>query len=234
MTRAAGSPGRWRPVLRFSLQGLAALAGALWLRGHFLWLLWPAASWLALAWVFLQNRPRLLGKRDDGTLGRPPALLFLPHLIAGEAYFHFKRLVLRLEPCWNEAAPGLYIGRRAQPRELPAGVRWVVDLTAELHEPAGLRRLGHYRYLPALNRWAPDAEGFRRLARELAEVEEPIYVHCGSGLGRSATMVAALLVLRGLEPDVDRAEQRLRRIRPRVYLHPVQRRLVASLTPPAA
>ncbi len=227
-------PGPWRLVLRFAFQGLAALGAALWLRGPYLWLLWLAACWLGLSWAYLRNRPQLLGKRADGTLRRPSAILFLPHLAASEAYFHFKRLVLKLEPCWNQAAPGIYIGRRPLPRELPAGVRWIVDLTAELHEPGELVRHAHYRYLPALNRWVPDAADFRRLTRELASVAEPIYVHCGSGLGRSATVVAALLILRGLEPDADRAERRLRRIRPRVYLHPAQRQLVADVATASA
>ncbi len=214
--------------MRFSLSGFAALGAALWLRGPYLWLLWPAASWFGLTWAYLADRPRALGKRADGTLRRPAVLLFLPHLAASEAYFHFKRLFLKLEPCWNEVAPGLYIGRRPLPRELPGGIRWVVDLTAELHEPAELVRHGHYRYLPALNRWAPADAEFDRLTRELAAVAEPVYVHCGSGLGRSATVVAALLILRGLDPDVDQAEHRLRRVRPRVYLHPAQRQLVAD------
>ncbi len=198
------------------------------MRGPFLWLLWPAASWLGLAWVFLQNRPTLFGKKQDGTLSWSPALVvFLPHLAAGEVYFHLKRMVLK-EPCWNQAAPGIYIGRRPRQRELPGGVRWIVDLTAELYEPGEVVRHGHYRYLPVLNRWVPGEEAdFRRLTRELAAVTEPIYVHCGSGLGRSATVVAALLILRGLADNVDQAERRLRRVRPRVYLHPAQRELVA-------
>ena len=221
--------GLGRLVLRFSASGFAALAAGLWLRGPYLLLLWPAASWLALTWAYLKNRPEMLGKRPDGTFRLPAALLFLPHLAASEIYFHFKRLVLELEPCWNEVAPGIYIGRRPQAGELPDGVRWIVDLTAELHEPRDLARREHYRYLPALNRWAPHEEGFRRLAKELEAATEPMYIHCGSGLGRSATVVAAVLVLKGIEADADRAEQRMQQVRPRVYLHPSQRRVVNSV-----
>lgn len=227
MTAKGRGPGLWKQTSRFSLSGLTALGAALWLKGPFLWLLWPAASWFGLTWAYWCNRPTILGKRADGTLRWSFALVFLPHLAAAEAYFHFKRLVLRLEPCWNEVAPGIYIGRRPLPRELPGDVRWVVDLTAELHEPGELVRHGHYRYLPSLNRWVPDEAGFRRLTQELAAAAEPVYIHCGSGLGRSATVVAAVLILKGLEPDVDRAEERMRRIRPRVRLHPAQRQLVA-------
>ena len=225
MRQIGDAPGLWKQALRFSLSGLTALGAALWLRGPYLWLLWPAASWLALTWAYLRNRPEILGKRVDGSFHRA-ALVFLPYLAASEAYFHIKRLVLELEPCWNEVAPGIYIGRRPLLRELPGDVRWIVDLTAELYEPGNLVRHGHYRYLPSLNRWVPDTVDFRRLTRELASVTEPIYVHCGSGLGRSATVVAALLILKGLEDGVDQAERRMRRVRPRVFLHPAQRRLV--------
>ena len=229
MTLKDRAPGLGRLALRFSASGLAAFSAALWLRGPFLALLWPAASWLALTWAYLKNRPEMLGKRPDGTFRLPSALLLLPHLAACEIYFHFKRLVLKLEPCWNEVVPGIYIGRRPQPGELPGGVRWIVDLTAELYEPGELARREHYRYLPALNRWAPQEEGFRRLAQELAAATEPMYIHCGSGLGRSATVVAAVLILKGIEDDADGAEQTMQAVRPRVYLHPSQRQLVNSL-----
>ena len=216
----------WKQALRFSLEGVAALGAAIWLRGPFLLLLWPAASWLGLTRAFLASRPQALGKRPDGRLSWP-SVFFLPHLAACEAWFQLKRLVPGLEPCWHQAAPGIYIGRRPRPRELPGDVRWIVDLTAELHEPGELIRHRIYRYLPSFNRWVPDEAGFRRLTRELADVPEPLYVHCGSGLGRSATVVAALLILRGLAADVEEAERMLRRVRPRVYLHPAQRQLVA-------
>lgn len=230
MTANGRSPGPWQLVARFSVSGLFALTAALWLRGPFLWFLWPAVSWLGLAYAYLRNRPKILGKRSDGTLHWLAVVFFLPHLAVGEIFFHFKRLVLKLEPCWNEIAPGLYIGRRPLPHELPADARWVVDLTAELFEPREVVRRGHYRCLPTLNRWVPEDADFRRLTRQLADVPEPIYVHCGSGLGRAATVMSALLILRGLEQDVDRAEERLRRARSRVYLHPAQRTLVTRTT----
>ena len=224
----------WKLILRFSLSGAAAAGTAIWLGGSFLWLLWPAASWFGLARAFFENRPEDLGKRPDGRLSWRFAVFFLPHLAACEAHFHFKRLVLRLEPCWNQVAPGIYIGRRPLPRELPGDVRWIVDLTAELFEPRELVRHGHYHLLPSLNRWVPpDEAAFRDLTRALADVSEPVYVHCGSGLGRSATVVAALLILRGLAGDVDEAERMMRRIRPRVHLHPAQRELVARRCVPS-
>jgi protein-tyrosine phosphatase len=51
-------------------------------------------------------------------------------------------------------------------------------------------------------------------------------MHCAVGQGRSATLVAALLVRLGRADDVADAEQKLRAIRPGVRLADRQRRFV--------
>ncbi|MBE9506635.1 MAG: dual specificity protein phosphatase family protein, partial [Chloroflexi bacterium] len=47
-----------------------------------------------------------------------------------------------------------------------------------------------------------------------------IYVHCGAGVGRAATMAAAYLVSTGLTPD--QAWARIREVRPFIRPKPVQ------------
>ncbi|HDD23994.1 MAG TPA: hypothetical protein ENF52_00965, partial [Chloroflexi bacterium] len=47
-----------------------------------------------------------------------------------------------------------------------------------------------------------------------------VYVHCGAGVGRAATMAAAYLVSTGLTPD--QAWARLRAVRPFIRPQPVQ------------
>ena len=103
----------------------------------------------------------------------------------------------------------------------------VVDLTAELMEARAVVDACAYRAVPTLNRHVPDNLAFQRLLEELAQFEGPIYLHCGAGRGRSAMTAAALLVMRGLAPDVLAAEQQLRALRPGVMLHPEQRAFIA-------
>jgi protein-tyrosine phosphatase len=49
------------------------------------------------------------------------------------------------------------------------------------------------------------------------------YVHCALGHGRSATLVAAVLLELGLATDPDDAVNRIRLLRPGVALSPAQR-----------
>ena len=67
---------------------------------------------------------------------------------------------------------------------------------------------------------------FVALIDELQRFPGCIYVHCGAGRGRSAMVVAALLVLRGVATDAREAERQLRAIRPGVRLHAAQRATV--------
>jgi protein-tyrosine phosphatase len=139
--------------------------------------------------------------------------------------------VLRREPCFQEAAPDLYVGRWPRPSELPEGCRLVVDLTTEFPEARAITRDRPYLSLPILNRHVPSAEAMLSVLRALADFEGPVYVHCGAGRGRTAMLAAALLVLRGHCPDLDAAEALLRQRRPGVHIHPVQRRLIDRVCP---
>jgi len=55
-----------------------------------------------------------------------------------------------------------------------------------------------------------------------AEIEQggSVYIHCGSGIGRAATMAAAYLVSTGLTED--EAWARIRTVRPFIRPTPVQ------------
>ncbi len=219
--------GRW-PFLYLGLMladlGLAyAWPGGRWL------MLWAALAHGGLALAFWRRDPSLLGKRPDGRLTLAALLFFLPYLAFLWSFFHLKRLLLRREDCWNEVAPGIYVGRRPLAGEMPADVNLVVDAMAELPESAAALAAPGYVCLPTLNRLVPEDEPFRALILRLAVEKGPLYIHCGAGKGRSATVAAALLIARGLAGDVEEATLILKRARPIVSLHPVQQELVRRL-----
>src|SRR5262249_10534723 len=60
----------------------------------------------------------------------------------------------------------------------------------------------------------PSREAFLAVVRDLRDVTGGILVHCDSGRGRAPTMAAALLIARGLAPDVDSALALVREGRP--------------------
>jgi len=210
--------------LAFAALALAFLAVALRAGGIAWTLLWPALSCALVATAYVANRPALLGKRADGRRPALLTLLYLPALLGLWARWHAVR-AFSAEPPWAEVAPGLWLGRRPQVHELPAGVSLVVDLTAEWERAPGLERVAHVQ-LPALDGMPPDPGAFLRSVEGLAGDPRPTYVHCAAGHGRSALLVAALLIRRGVDDGPEAALTRLRALRPAVLLTRSQRRLL--------
>lgn len=205
----------------------AALGGAAgYLGGPALVVLWPATSVVVVGLGYVALGPSVFGKRPDGTLAPLPTALLLPYHVA--AWLRLRWAARGGRRPWDEVAPGLFLGRRlVDASELPAGIRLVVDLTAEFRATRGVRERCTYRTVPTLDTAMPTYEAFAGIVREAAAHEGPIYVHCAAGYGRSAAVAAAILVARGLASNVDDAQAMLQRARPKVFLHPGQRAHVA-------
>ncbi len=164
---------------------------------------WTAGACAVATAAYAANRPAWLGKRA-GRL-TPRALVVLPYLVA----FRIACAVMRW---WRGldaptlVAPGLWVGGRLARRSFLSSVTHVVDLVAEYPAPAWARARPGYRDLPVLDGGQPPHPGaFLALVRELRDATGDVLVHCDSGRGRAPTMAAAILIARGLAPDVDAA-----------------------------
>jgi len=191
-------------------------------------LLWPAGAsgWVGLAYAL--NKPAMVGKRADGSLPWPLVVACLPVLLGLWGRWHTLRL-LNIEAPWVRVAPGLWLGRRPLAGELPPDVELVVDLTVEWHRAPGLDALPH-RWLRCLDGMPfDDLEALRALVDELSEDPRPMYVHCAAGHGRSALVMAALMVRRGLAATPRDAEATLKTLRPRVHITRGQFRQLAAV-----
>jgi len=188
---------------------------------------WLGASCLWVGLAYVVNRPQLLGKRLDGGRHRA-ALLLWPFLASVWLAWRLRRWVA--EPPWHEIAPGLFLGRRARRDELPPGTALIVDLAAEL--PLSKCDGVAYRGLPTLDGGAPDDAAFLSAVREISAFQGNVFIHCAAGRGRSAMLLAGVLIDRGLAAGLDDAVALMRRQRPRVRLTRVQRQLVARAFPP--
>jgi protein tyrosine phosphatase (PTP) superfamily phosphohydrolase (DUF442 family) len=119
----------------------------------------------------------------------------------------------------SQITPHLYVGgqyrRRGWPRLKSWGVTAVVNLRAEFDDEKVGIAPSHYLYLPTADDTAPALDQLRAgavfIAQEAASGGR-IYVHCGSGVGRAATMAAAYLIHTGLSPE--QAWACIRRARP--------------------
>jgi protein tyrosine phosphatase (PTP) superfamily phosphohydrolase (DUF442 family) len=113
----------------------------------------------------------------------------------------------------------LYLGgqyrQRGWPRLASQGITAVVNMRVEFDDNDAGIAPQRYLYLPTVDDEAPSLEQLHKgVAFIAAEVAEGggVYVHCGAGVGRAATMVAAYLVSAGLTPN--QAWARIRAVRP--------------------
>jgi membrane protein implicated in regulation of membrane protease activity len=195
-----------------------------------LWTLiyWPAACSLVIGLGYLGLGAGMLGKRPDGTRPAWSWVIFAPYYLFVWIAMKFLRGLSR-EDRYNEVAPGVYVGRRCEVEELPEGVSTVVDLTAELDVPKGIREATFYRTLPTLDGAAPDERQLRELVADVSSRPGPIYVHCAAGHARSALTAAAIVLHRGGANDAVEVMRAFRRARPRIGLSSPQWRLLQRL-----
>lgn len=133
----------------------------------------------------------------------------------------------RISLQFSQITPQLYLGPqygRYGKRTLEqAGITASVSMRAEFDDAAHDLDFAQYRYLPTVDNTAPSLahlrEGADFIARVIAE-EGSVYVHCGSGVGRAPTMVAAYLISTGA--SVDEAIARIQAARPFVRVLPGQ------------
>ena len=104
-----------------------------------------------------------------------------------------------------------------------AGITHVVDLREESEVDADLARLAELgiarRQVPVPNFGAPTAEQLSEIAAWLEAQDDGsvVYVHCGGGFGRAATMAVGLLVQEGA--SLDQAMQQVRDARPEIRIN---------------
>ena len=178
--------------------------------------LWTAVACGVGSLAYVRNRPGWLGKRRGRFTTR--TLVMLPYVVAF-------RVACELMRWWRgpdrptAIAPGLWIGGRATARSVPPGVRVIVDLVAEYPAPRALRLRPGYRGFTVIDGGQPPTPAaFVALVADLVAGGEEILVHCDSGRGRAPTLAVAILIARGLAPDVGAAVAMLRARRPVVAL----------------
>lgn len=183
---------------------------------------WMGLSTQAVAAAFAANEPRVFGKRRDGSLPIVAWVMFGPYLLLTRLIVSLVARVTR-ENDWDEIAPGLLLGRRTS--RLPDGTTTVVDLTAELHRIPGD---AEYLPIPTLDGAAPRLASVLELARYL-DGHRVVAIHCAAGHGRSAMVMAAVLMARGHVASAEQAEALMRARRPKIGMSRDQRAALARL-----
>jgi atypical dual specificity phosphatase len=115
---------------------------------------------------------------------------------------------------WIEHSKLAGSGRPESEAELKAlkeeGIRAIVSLTGTPLNPDIVRKLG-FEYLHSHMSGEPTVEQFREILRFVERVNaqsKPVLVHCGEGIGRTGTVLAAYLIYHG-----DRTGEAIRKVR---------------------
>lgn len=192
--------GRFLAVLAVGCFVAAWLAPVPW--ASVLWV-WTGLAFGTVAWAYYREEPGIFRKTPVGTL--PPIITFLlaPYLLLYGMHILVFRLDRRHKP-YTEIEPGLYLGCRLQStdqdRVRPHEITATLDMTAECDGISFWRTSEHYRNLPTLDAAAPTLKHLIEGAQWIAEQRAAgrnVYVHCAFGHGRSATALAAYLLLVG-------------------------------------
>lgn len=196
------------------------LAGGLW--GGLLF-------WFGLAMLFIGASyafPRHFNifRKTHGKLGWIRKLLLFPYLVLQYGTWHILRRTSTEAP-FVELVEGIWIGRRLLLTEYPP-IKTLVDLTSELdeHIPYGANLLA----FPVLDGAPVEPSRLRRMAREIAIAEKPIYIHCAQGHGRTSMVAAAVLLEMGAAHQVVEALELIRAVRPGAKPNLVQRRALEA------
>jgi protein-tyrosine phosphatase len=193
--------------------------------GWALLLAWLGGDFVALGVAHWLHAHRLFGKRSDGTIPLWRWGLFLPYLAYYGAVWHLLRLLSR-EPACSPITKTLAVGRRLRASELEQSFDNYVDLTAEVVEPAAIRRTPAYRCFPILDGAAPTPEALRQSVTSLRPGRT--FVHCAQGHGRSGLYALAILLSSGVARTVVEGLQMLRAARPGIALNREQQQCIRA------
>lgn len=200
------------------------------------WLaVWPAFSFWVAAGAYLREGHRVFRKGPTGRHALWALPWAWPFCTATTLAWHVRRRFDRDAPS-DEIVPGLRVGRRPLPGEVGPEVDLIVDLTCEMRAHPAVIRGRDYLCIPTLDALPPPADELLAAAMRLARHPGTVLIHCAQGQGRSATLAAAVLIVRGHADTVAAAESLLKSRRPKIRLRPEQFALLQSLLPrlPAA
>ncbi|XVF24546.1 hypothetical protein REPUB_Repub13aG0137600 [Reevesia pubescens] len=178
------------------------------------------------------NLPMLLGKKQDGTFSILSTLMFFPYLYFVRVFSMLRRVVSGEEP-YSQICEGLYVGGwPSSPSLLPPGNPAIIDCTSEF--PRIKEFKGHsYLCVPTWDTRAPQPgqiESAVKWACRKRARNQPVFIHCAYGHGRSVAVMCALLVALGVVEDWKRAEKYIRERRPYIKMNSLHHKALEELS----
>lgn len=200
----------------FILAGLAIPYGYI--------LLWLAAALFIVASGYLGLGATIFQKNDQGYLSLSARLLLWPYLTGARLS---KQYFSQRIPKTSAICKGIYLG--CFPDELVQQSA-VLDLTAEFHRNA--KQTISWSVRPLMDLVVPSEREIVSavtMLNQLRQQHDRVLVCCALGLSRSATVVAAWLLVQGQVSSVPQAINLIKSRRPQVVLTSAHIRLLEQL-----
>jgi protein-tyrosine phosphatase len=180
-------------------------------------LLWPAAALLLVGMAYARFGTTVFQKRE-GRQSLAARSLLAPYRVAA---WLSSRWFTRHDAPSAEVVSGVWIGRAPSRADyLHAQPASILDLTAEFHARPAARLI--HRSVPMLDLVAPTQRQLQHAVDTLDLLytqHAPVLVHCALGYSRSALVIAAWLMRRGLAASSAQAVAMVRRARPRIVIN---------------
>ncbi|HCY83531.1 MAG TPA: hypothetical protein DHV36_00175 [Desulfobacteraceae bacterium] len=223
---------------------LAATAGSVWAPHLVLQLLlgWGAVSFWLVTSAYFMNAGWIFRKRSDGSIPVYVRWLFIPVFFIIRGY-HMWALGKDDPPPLQKIDDHLFLARRllvSEMDKIEAGkIDAVLDVTAEFGAPdwtiAG--ETIHYLNIPVLDHKIPSKSQLIQAVNWIhrhVKTGKNVMVHCALGRGRSVLVMAAYLLSRDPDLDVETALSKISGIRGTARLNPRQLKLLNRLYQDAA
>lgn len=203
-------------------------------------LLWPAFVCLSIASSYSscgnggQLGVKLIGKsKKTGEIPFLRIVILFPYFMLAWGWWYFRQTILLRgkENPYDLVSKDIYVGRYPlwYPKEFPQTVKHVIDVTGEFPGIQEIQFNRTYLCCRGMDMQLPSKEDLATIAIEASKLEGEIYIHCANGHGRSASLAALIMVLRGNVTNVEEAFTVMQKARPKVYIHSEQMKVLKSV-----
>lgn len=206
---------------------LAALSPTIYFSIPFVWI---GVSLSAVSAAYILQKPKIFRKKIDGSLPFYTRWIFIPFLFGCQLYNAWQRKTDKVPPI-QQIDEHLFLACRLFPSDVEflkeSKVKAILDVTAEfdgLDWTATSEDLD-YLNIPVLDHQAPEDEDLVEAVNWLDNQinrNRGVVVHCALGRGRSVLVMAAYLLSKDKDLDVEQAIEKINGIRSTAGLNSFQ------------
>lgn len=198
---------------------------------------WSALSLLLVSLAYIANLGRIFRKRQDGSIPWYIRWAFIPFLLGAQLYNSWQRRTDKVPPI-QEVEPGLFLACRLFPSDVETlkheNVTAILDATCEF-DGLDWSLIGEnisYLNIPVLDHAAPNRAQLRQAINWIhhhRKRNRNVVVHCALGRGRSVLVMAAYLLAKEPEADLDEVLSRIQETRETANLNRFQRKALKKM-----